>query len=120
MSISLSLIHIQMCIRDRYDIVLDEYGYMTSYNRLQAGETGDNVWRMSLEVCNDNPLFNNESYVNTMDKKAIDRFIEVTHEKYYEELGEDFGKTIPAIFTDEPQTTHKETMRDQMCIRDRY
>ncbi len=31
----------------------------------------------------------------------------MTHEKYAEKLGNDFGKDIPAIFTDEPQFAHK-------------
>jgi hypothetical protein len=37
----------------------------------------------------------------------VDKFIETTHEKYKEAVGESFGKSIPAIFTDEPQFTHK-------------
>ena len=45
--------------------------------------------------------------MNTLDKKAIQCFIEVTHEKYKEKLGAEFGKSIPAIFTDEPQFCHK-------------
>lgn len=34
--------------------------------------------------------------------EAVKRFIEFTHEKYYEALKPHFGKTIEAIFTDEP------------------
>lgn len=45
-----------------------------------------------------------------MDKEAVKRFIQVTHKKYYENLGEEFGKTIPAIFTDEPQFSHKQCL----------
>ena len=33
---------------------------------------------------------------------AVRRFIECTHERYYQELKEYFGNTIQAIFTDEP------------------
>ncbi len=33
---------------------------------------------------------------------AVRSFIELTHEKYYEALGEDFGGTVAGIFTDEP------------------
>ncbi|MBQ7901394.1 MAG: hypothetical protein IJ365_05460, partial [Clostridia bacterium] len=40
---------------------------------------------------------------DTMNKEAIDKFIDVTHRVYKRELGDEFGKTIPAIFTDEPQ-----------------
>ena len=37
-----------------------------------------------------------------MNPKAVDKFIETTHEKYKRELGDDFGNAVPAIFTDEP------------------
>lgn len=33
---------------------------------------------------------------------CVKRFIELTHEKYQERVGEEFSKTIPGIFTDEP------------------
>ena len=33
---------------------------------------------------------------------AVKRFIQCTHERYYQELKEHFGKTIMAFFTDEP------------------
>ncbi|HHV12598.1 MAG TPA: hypothetical protein GXX75_20190 [Clostridiales bacterium] len=74
--------------------------------------TGEHaMWEAYLEISGDTPWFNNQAYVNTLDKKAIDRFIQVTHEQYYEHLKEDFGTNIPAIFTDEPQTSHKECLR---------
>ena len=41
-----------------------------------------------------NPWYNNQAYVNTLDKKAIDRFIEVTHEAYKREVGDEFGKAM--------------------------
>lgn len=94
----------------RYEIVLKE-GRLDFYRRLQEGEEpskGGRLWWAYLEISGDSPWFNNEAYVDTLNKKAIERFIEVTHEKYYKELGEEFDKSIPAIFTDEPQFSHKE------------
>lgn len=46
-----------------------------------------------------------ESYANLMNPEAMDEFIKQTHEKYKAEVGEEFGKTVPGIFTDEPQLT---------------
>lgn len=46
-----------------------------------------------------------ESYANLLSPEAMDEFIKQTHEKYKAEVGEEFGKTIPGIFTDEPQLT---------------
>lgn len=107
----------------RYEITLDEDGYLRSYDRLdtvqeikekkenrQGLQTG--LWDAWLEISGDSPWFNNQAYVNTLDKKAIDRFIEVTHDKYFRRFGEDFGSEIPSIFTDEPQTCLKEILDD--------
>ena len=44
-----------------------------------------------------------ESYANLLHPEAMREFIRLTHERYYRELGEEFGKRIPGIFTDEPQ-----------------
>lgn len=97
----------------RYEIRLDGNGCLAAYRRLNDGEASSgNVWRAFLEISGKTPWFNNQSYVNTLDKKAIDRFIEKTHERYAENLGEDFGASVPAIFTDEPQTMHKERLRE--------
>ena len=35
------------------------------------------------------------------------RFVEITHERYKEAVGDEFGKTVPAIFTDEPNVCSK-------------
>lgn len=37
-----------------------------------------------------------------LNPEAIKKFIELTHERYYEVLKEHFGKTVIAMFTDEP------------------
>ncbi|MBR7121107.1 MAG: hypothetical protein IKC94_02565 [Lentisphaeria bacterium] len=45
---------------------------------------------------------NNPCYTNVMDPSAVDRFIALTHERYYQRLGRYFGTLIKGIFTDEP------------------
>ena len=42
-------------------------------------------------------------YVNMLSKEAVGKFIELTHERYRQFIGEEFGKTVRGIFTDEPQ-----------------
>ncbi len=71
---------------------------------------GYTVWYAYKEVAPDTPWFNNQGYVNTLDKNAIEEFVRITHDRYYEVVGNDFGKSIPAIFTDEPQFSRKETL----------
>lgn len=48
------------------------------------------------------PWWGGESYANLLNSDAMKEFIELTHEKYKEKLGEEFGDRIPGIFTDEP------------------
>lgn len=46
--------------------------------------------------------FNNEAPPDNLSPDAVSRFLSVTHERYKERFGEEFGKTIHGIFTDEP------------------
>ncbi len=43
------------------------------------------------------------SYVDIMRDDITEKFIALTHKKYKDELGQDFGKTMRGFFTDEPQ-----------------
>ena len=47
-------------------------------------------------------FYNGYTYVDTMNKKATERFIELTHEKYRQRCGNRLGRSIKGIFTDEP------------------
>jgi len=42
-------------------------------------------------------------YVDLLNSKAVDDFINKTHEVYKKDIGKYFGKTVPGIFTDEPK-----------------
>lgn len=44
-------------------------------------------------------------YVNVLNPKVVQTFIETTHDRYYETFSDEFGpdRSIPGIFTDEPQ-----------------
>lgn len=43
------------------------------------------------------------AYIDPINPESIALFIKLTHEKYYERFGDEFGKTLPGFFTDEPQ-----------------
>ena len=47
-----------------------------------------------------------------LNPKAVAKFIEYTHEKYYDELSEYFGDTIIAFFTDEPNILGRNSRED--------
>lgn len=94
-----------------YDIALDENGCLAVGKRISPDEEAVGCkWYAYMETPSENPWYNNQTYVNTLDKAAIQRFIEVTYERYLENVGKDFGGIIPAIFTDEPQFTRKQAL----------
>lgn len=48
------------------------------------------------------PWYNGGSYLDTLNPEAVAAFLKHTYDAYAREVGEQFGKTIPGIFTDEP------------------
>ena len=86
-----------------YAVSLDADGCLAEYHAVSGEETADWYAYRMCEPGRDR--FNGNSYVDTLNPRAIERFIEITHERYREEVGADFGGAVPAIFTDEPQFT---------------
>jgi len=94
----------------RYAVRLDSVGCLADYRRLADGEeAGENEQLRYASLCIHEPSgwFNMQTYVDTLSRAAIERFIEITHERYLQVLGRDFGTLVPAIFTDEPQSPDK-------------
>ena len=87
---------------ERYQVAL-ENGCLKDYRRLGDEEAGENVWYLYEEITREGPWYNDQTYVDTLNPEALQRFLEETHEKYLACAGDEFGKTIPSIFTDEPQ-----------------
>lgn len=94
-----------------YDIILDKNGMLSSYKTVSAdSETSGTKWYAYMATSGNDSWYNGQSYVDTLSKEAIDKFIEVTHETYAKAIGEEFDNVVPAIFTDEPQFTRKHTL----------
>ena len=93
-----------------YSVELDADGCLARYERLEHSNSGGNIWYAYLGACECNEWFNGYTYADTLSKEAVVRFAQVTHERYWERLGNRFGKSVPAIFTDEPQTFHKQRL----------
>lgn len=86
-----------------YDIEFDELGYMKSYKRiLQEDRPEFSRWCAIVKTMPRDPRFNGRPYADLLNPDAMDCFIKETHEKYYESVGQYFGRTIKQIFTDEP------------------
>lgn len=45
----------------------------------------------------------NPFYIDTMNKRAVEMFLKVTHEEYYKRFAKEFGETMQGFFTDEPR-----------------
>lgn len=54
------------------------------------------------EVAKPSEWFNDDAYSDNLNPDTVRAFINSTYEAYKEEVGDEFGKTIPGVFTDEP------------------
>lgn len=94
-----------------FDIVLTEEGFLKSYKKIGKDDSAEGrKWYVYLESAIESPWYNNQTYIDTLSKEAMDKFIDVTYEAYNKVISDDFGKSVPSIFTDEPQVSHKETL----------
>lgn len=107
-----------------YGLMLQD-GYLQSYRRLsseaeikQAQEDGEKVRYAYVTVMEEEAWFEDQAYVDTMNPDAIAEFIRVTHEAYYQYVGEEFGAAVPAIFTDEPRLGKHEQISSAMSGED--
>ena len=91
-----------------YRIELNADGTLKNYRRVSPGEGWD--WAAFAETPPADPWFNGQAYVDTLNPAAMREFARVTHEAYKKAMGEEFGKAIPSIFTDEPQFNRKQTL----------
>lgn len=88
----------------RYGVKLDADGFLVDYKRLNDNEDYDgDIWYGWMHVHPKSGWYNGQAYINTLSKSAVEDFMHTTYDAYYNAVGEDFGKSIPAIFTDEPQ-----------------
>ncbi|MCR4620990.1 MAG: hypothetical protein K5663_02800 [Clostridiales bacterium] len=81
-----------------YAIELDKDGRLKNYARIESGGN----WFAWVELMTEDGWYNGQTYVDVLDPEAIRSFLDVTHEKYYKQIGDGFGRDVPAVFTDEP------------------
>lgn len=94
-----------------YDVQLDEDGYLVSGERIsKETQAKGTKWYAYVVNEKESSWFNGQTYVDAMDEEAVGEFIRVTHERYKEVIGDRFDKSVPAIFTDEPNVNHEKTM----------
>lgn len=82
-------------------------GKLVSYQRVKEDDSSANAFAYLKLAVDDtaksDSWYNNTSYVDTLNKKALDKFAEITYGNYKKNVPEYLGNVCPAIFTDEPQ-----------------
>ena len=76
--------------------IFDESGKRLPENYI--AEKDEEIWEYFTIV----PRYFNNLYPDLLNPAATERFIGLTHERYKEYVSEEFGKSIPYMFTDEP------------------
>ncbi|MBR4726810.1 MAG: hypothetical protein IK080_02860 [Clostridia bacterium] len=96
-----------------YDVQLDADGCLQNYRRIDPDAAAAGTkWYAYLKIHAPSAWYNHQTYLNTLDPAAVARFVAVTHDRYAETVGDAFDKTVPAIFTDEPQFTRKKLLNN--------
>lgn len=83
-----------------------------AFNDIESVKGKQDIWYAYRIVTEPLPWFNNSSYLDTLNPEAVKKFLDVAYEPYAKMLGEEFSKTIPSIFTDEPQYTRMESLKN--------
>ena len=82
------------------EYILLEKGQSVENDRCAEGERKVLVFRIVPDAPNSN--YNGNTYIDTMSRAAVDKFIEITHEEYKKRCGDRMGRSIKGVFTDEP------------------
>ena len=84
-------------------------GALVSYHPAAQEEEGVYFYEKIIDA---EPWYNDGCYGDVLNYDAVKEFIAQTHEVYYAHMGDRFGKTVPAIFTDEPQFCRQQPLED--------
>ncbi len=87
-----------------YDVKLDDGGCLLSYKRIGEDDNAEGKKLYAYCIADaDSGWFNDKCHIDSISKEAMDEFIRITYDAYKNAVGDEYGKAIPAMFTDEPQ-----------------
>lgn len=80
---------------------------LLSYRRVPAAgrpkpERDETILSFKVRLEDNSSWYNGLTYLDTMSAAAVETFIATTYDAYAKHCGARFGKTMPGIFTDEP------------------
>ncbi|MCL6458169.1 MAG: hypothetical protein K6T85_09205, partial [Gorillibacterium sp.] len=73
---------------------------------------GERFWVYELGTPETNNWLGGFAYTDLMRPEVTELFLKTTHEQYRSRFGDRFGKTIPALFTDEPEISPGNLFQD--------
>lgn len=98
-----------------YDVRLNADGTIASYKKIGENEAAeDTKWYAYVETPSPNPWYNGQTYADILNPEVTREFVQMTHEAYKREVGDQFDKAIPSIFCDEPQMAHKRCLESAL------
>lgn len=104
-----------------YDVLLDHEGFLKSYRQIGRDEQVVGCkWYAYIEENPPHSWYNGGAYVDVLNPDAIDSFIQNVYQLYKEKVGDEFGKTISSIFTDEPHMIYKTNLQTPNDKNDQY
>ena len=86
-------------------VVRLENGAVAAYRKLAKGgrpRRGEQVQTFKVATAPPSGWFNDRPYADNMNPDSVKAFIEICYRPYARRFSKRFGKTIPGIFTDEP------------------
>jgi len=88
----------------KYPVVLKRTagGFAEVDPAAEAGRAGD-YYAFELAFLEKSPWYGGFSYVDLIHPGVTQKFIDLTMRGYERAVGDEFGRTVPGIFTDEPQ-----------------
>ena len=95
-----------------FDLSLNSDGTIKEYKIIDENrEAVGTKWYAYLKNSSRN-------YVDTLNGESIGEFIRLTYDKYKTVVGDKFGKSVPAIFTDEPQFAENDIKMSSLDLKD--
>jgi len=103
-----------------YRLTADGYENVTrqvkSGEKLPEGKYLVGTWRLARE----GGWFGGKFYVDLLKPGVTEKFIEITFEAYARQVGDQFGKRLPGIFTDEPHLCPAGGLHWNAHLRDEF
>ncbi len=89
------------------------------YRRLTEGEAPaavlDSCYTFSVDISGPSEWFNADAPANNLNPDCVADFLRITYGQYYRWVGDEFGKTIAGIFTDEPNFSDRRAVYEAGC-----